>query len=99
MCSKTFEENIKSALSFNCDKLSKTEKFLVIEGEARFRFRHMLTNETYELVTSGDKSTIVETVPGWTHDITNIGKNKLVVMLWANEIFDREHPDTFPSSL
>lgn len=78
---------------------SKTEKFLVIDGEAQFRFRHMLTNETYELVTSGDKSTIVETVPGWTHDITNIGKNKLVVMLWANEIFDREHPDTFPSSL
>lgn len=74
---------------------SKTEKFLVIKGEACFRFRHMLTGEFYELFTSGDKPEIVETVPGWTHDITNVGKDELVCMLWANEIFDRENPDTF----
>ncbi|SHK36836.1 UDP-2-acetamido-2,6-beta-L-arabino-hexul-4-ose reductase [Marinobacter antarcticus] len=74
---------------------SKTEKFLVIKGEACFRFRHMLTDEFYELHTSGDKPEIVETVPGWTHDITNEGDNELVCMLWANEIFDRERPDTF----
>lgn len=74
---------------------SKTEKFLVIKGEACFRFRHMLTGEFYELHTSGDKSEIVETVPGWTHDITNEGDSELVCMLWANEIFDRERPDTF----
>jgi len=74
---------------------SKTEKFLVIKGEACFRFRHMLTDEFYELRTSGDKPEIVETVPGWTHDITNEGDNELVCMLWANEIFDRERPDTF----
>jgi UDP-2-acetamido-2,6-beta-L-arabino-hexul-4-ose reductase len=74
---------------------SKTEKFLVIKGEACFRFRHMLTDEFYELRTSGDKPEIVETVPGWTHDITNEGDSELVCMLWANEIFDRERPDTF----
>ncbi len=74
---------------------SKTEKFLVIKGEACFRFRHMLTGDFYELFTSGDKPEIVETVPGWTHDITNVGKDELVCMLWANEIFDRENPDTF----
>jgi UDP-2-acetamido-2,6-beta-L-arabino-hexul-4-ose reductase len=74
---------------------SKTEKFLVIKGEACFRFRHMLTGEFYELHTSGNKSEIVETVPGWTHDITNVGDSELVCMLWANEIFDRERPDTF----
>jgi UDP-2-acetamido-2,6-beta-L-arabino-hexul-4-ose reductase len=74
---------------------SKTEKFLVIKGQARFRFRHMLTNQTHELNTTGDKSHIVETVPGWTHDITNIGQEEMVVMLWANEIFDRAHPDTY----
>lgn len=74
---------------------SKTEKFLVIKGDACFRFRHVVSGEFYELFTSGEKPEIVETVPGWTHDITNIGNDEMIVMLWANEIFDREHPDTY----
>lgn len=74
---------------------SKTEKFLVIKGKACFRFRHMLTGEFYELQTSGEQSEIVETVPGWTHDVTNVGDEELICMLWANEIFDRDKPDTF----
>jgi len=75
---------------------SKTEKFLVIKGRARFRFRNVVTNETHELVTTGDSPAVVETVPGWTHDVTNVGDEELIVMLWANEIFDRERPDTIP---
>ena len=74
---------------------SKTEKFLVIKGNACFRFRHMHNGEFYELRTSGDSPEIVETVPGWTHDITNEGDEELVCMLWANEIFDPQDPDTF----
>jgi len=73
---------------------SKTEKFLVIKGSARFGFRHVVTNETYEVLTYGDAPRVVETVPGWTHDITNVGNDEMVVMLWANEIFDRQKPDT-----
>ncbi|MDR3455255.1 MAG: NAD-dependent epimerase/dehydratase family protein [Rhodoferax sp.] len=73
---------------------TKTEKFLVIKGSARFGFRHIVTNETYEVLTSGDAPRVVETVPGWTHDITNVGTEEMVVMLWANEIFDRDKPDT-----
>jgi len=78
---------------------SKTEKFLVIKGRARFKFRHMQTGEAYELLTSGEKAEIVETVPGWTHDITNIGDEEMVVMLWANEVFDRARPDTYACPL
>ncbi|WP_340121874.1 UDP-2-acetamido-2,6-beta-L-arabino-hexul-4-ose reductase [Methylobacter svalbardensis] len=78
---------------------SKTEKFLVIKGQARFGFRHILTDETYELVTSGEQPTIVETIPGWSHDITNVGEEEMVVMLWANEIFDRDRPDTIASKV
>jgi len=78
---------------------SKTEKFLVIKGQARFGFRHMITNERFEIVTSGEIPQIVETVPGWTHDITNIGNEEMIVILWANEIFDREKPDTIPASI
>lgn len=73
---------------------SKTEKFLVIQGEARFRFRHLLTGELHELVTRGAKPQIVETIPGWVHDITNQGTQEMIVMLWANEVFDRANPDT-----
>jgi UDP-2-acetamido-2,6-beta-L-arabino-hexul-4-ose reductase len=78
---------------------TKTEKFLVIKGQARFRFRHMQTGETWEIHTSGDKPEIVETVPGWTHDITNVGTDELIAMLWANEVFDRSKPDTFACPL
>ena len=78
---------------------SKTEKFLVIKGQALFRFRHMQNGQTHELQTAGDKPQVVETVPGWTHDITNIGPEEMVVMLWANEIFDRTQPDTYDCPL
>jgi UDP-2-acetamido-2,6-beta-L-arabino-hexul-4-ose reductase len=78
---------------------TKTEKFLVIKGEALFRFRHLLTNELVELRTSGDTPQVVDTIPGWTHDITNVGNDEMVVMLWANENFDREKPDTVASKV
>lgn len=74
---------------------SKTEKFLVLKGRAQFGFRHIGTGERFEIQTSGDVPCIVETVPGWSHDITNVGNEEMIVMLWANEIFDRDHPDTY----
>ncbi|WP_078123847.1 UDP-2-acetamido-2,6-beta-L-arabino-hexul-4-ose reductase [Leptospira alexanderi] len=73
---------------------SKIEKFLVIMGRAKFRFRHILTNEYFETFTEGDSPQVVESIPGWTHDITNVGEEEMVVMLWASEIFDRSRPDT-----
>ena len=73
---------------------SKAEKFLVIAGTARFGFRHIVTDETHALVTRGGEGRIVETIPGWTHNITNVGDEELIVMLWANEIFDSQRPDT-----
>jgi UDP-2-acetamido-2,6-beta-L-arabino-hexul-4-ose reductase len=74
---------------------TKTEKFLVLRGRARFRFRHILSNQTHELHTAGGEPQVVETVPGWAHDITNVGDDELIVMIWANEIFDRARPDTY----
>ena len=78
---------------------TKTEKFLVIKGEALFRFRHLLSGELVELHTSGGTPQVVETIPGWTHDVTNVGDQEMVVMLWANENFDRLRPDTVASKL
>ena len=78
---------------------TKTEKFLVIKGTGLFRFRHLLTDERFELTTSGDKPQVVDTIPGWVHDITNTGQDELVVMLWANEVFDRANPDTLAAPI
>lgn len=78
---------------------TKTEKFLVIKGEALFRFRHVLSHELVELHTSGTKPQVVDTIPGWAHDITNVGTDEMVVILWANENFDRQRPDTVPSKV
>ena len=73
---------------------TKTEKFIVIKGDAVFRFRHLLTGELVEIRTHGNTPQVVDTIPGWTHDVTNVGDDEMVVMLWANENFDRQIPDT-----
>lgn len=78
---------------------TKNEKFLVIKGKASYRFKQIITGEQYEITTDASEYKIIETVPGWSHDITNIGEEELVVMLWANEIFDRSKPDTVASPL
>ena len=78
---------------------TKTEKFLVIKGAARFRFRNLVSDEVVQINTSGDSPKIVDTVPGWVHDITNVGSEEMIVMLWANENFNPIKPDTIPSKI
>ncbi len=78
---------------------TKNEKFLVIQGEAVFKFENIISGQRHELTVNGSDPEIVETVPGWTHDITNSGEEDLIVMLWANEIFDRQRPDTITKEL
>jgi len=78
---------------------TKSEKFVVLKGDALFRFRHVMTHELFELRTSGGEPQVVDTVPGWAHDITNVGDDDLVVMLWANENFNIEKPDTITSKV
>ena len=78
---------------------TKTEKFLVISGDARFRFRNVLSNETFQIFVKGGEGKVVDTIPGWAHDISNIGFDTLVVMLWANENFDRAKPDTIAAEV
>jgi UDP-2-acetamido-2,6-beta-L-arabino-hexul-4-ose reductase len=72
---------------------SKSEKFLVVKGTVCMRFRHIVTGETCEMTMSGNKPQVIDSIPGWAHDVTNIGDSEAIVMLWANEVFDRERPD------
>ena len=78
---------------------SKVEKFLVAHGTGRFRFRQILSGENFELVSSASEPLMIETIPGWAHDVTNIGDDELVVLTWASERFDPERPDTYPMPL
>lgn len=60
------------------------------------RFRHIITGETLDITVSSDKPQVVDSIPGWVHDITNIGNTETIIMLWVNEIFDRQCPDCIP---
>ena len=53
-----------------------------------------MTNEIVEINSSEGNCEVIDTIPGWSHDITNIGATELIVFLWANENFDRDKPDT-----
>lgn len=74
---------------------TKNEKFLVVSGKATIRFRKPDENEVIEYFVSGDKLEVVDIPTGYTHNIENIGENDLVTIMWANEKFDPENPDTY----
>lgn len=74
---------------------SKVEKFLVVKGNAKFKFQNIVTKEKFEIYTCCAKPQFVYTVPGWSHDITNIDDKEIIVVLWANENFNRDRPDTW----
>ena len=74
---------------------TKTEKFLVLEGEGIIRFRHIESDEILEYPVSGDKYQVVDIPPGYTHSIENVGDGVLVTLFWASEMFNPQKPDTF----
>ena len=74
---------------------TKNEKFLVIKGEAVIRFRHITSDEVIEYYVSDKKLEVVDIPVGYTHNITNIGDDEMVLVIWANELFDKENPDTY----
>ena len=74
---------------------SKTEKFLVIRGEAEIGFRQIDSDQTITYKVNGSEPTVVDIPIGYTHNITNTGQTELITLFWANEIFDTERPDTY----
>ena len=74
---------------------SKFETFFVISGEIDFSFRHLLTGETFHCSTSSSRLEAVTASPGWVHSLTNNTGRVASLLVWANEVFDSEHPDTF----
>lgn len=75
---------------------SKWEFFIVVSGHALIQERRIGTDEVLEFEVSGDHIQAVHMLPGYTHNIINLSDTQdLVTLMWANEIFDPGHPDTF----
>lgn len=75
---------------------SKWEFFIVVSGHGLIQERKIGTDEVLEFEVSGDRIQAVHMLPGYTHNIINLSDTEpLVTLMWANEIFDPKHPDTF----
>ncbi|MGI8315815.1 capsular polysaccharide biosynthesis protein CapF [Halobacillus mangrovi] len=74
---------------------TKNEKFLVVSGRGVIRFRKYGSEEIIEYFVSGDKMEVVDIPTGYTHNIENIGNTDMVTIMWANEMFDKDNPDTY----
>lgn len=74
---------------------TKTEKFLVVSGEALIQFRQINSQEIIEYRVNGEQLRVVDIPTGYTHNIINVGTTDLVTVMWANEAFDPQRPDTF----
>ncbi len=74
---------------------TKMERFIVIKGKAEIEFEHILTHERIKFNVSGEKLQYVTIPVGYQHRINNIGNQELVLILWANELFDANKSDTY----
>lgn len=75
---------------------SKWEIFIVVSGHGLIQERNLNTGEVMEFEVSGEKIEAVQMLPGWTHNIINLSEiDNLVTVMWANELFDTNHPDTY----
>lgn len=74
---------------------TKNEKFIVVSGKALIKFRKIDSDKVIEYYVSGDKIEVVDIPVGYTHSIENIGDTDLVTIMWANEIFNPDKPDTY----
>lgn len=74
---------------------TKVEKFIVIQGTGLIRFRKVDCDKVIQYTVNGTNPEVVDIPPGYTHSIENIGKDELITLFWANEIFNNDKPDTF----
>ncbi|MGL5675397.1 MAG: NAD-dependent epimerase/dehydratase family protein [Cellulosilyticaceae bacterium] len=74
---------------------TKTEKFIVLQGTARIKLRHIRTQDVIHYDVSGEILTIVDIPAGYTHSITNTGSDDLITLFWSSQIFDPLNPDTY----
>ena len=67
----------------------------MVKGQGIIRFRKIGTDKVISYPVSGEKLEVVDIPTGYTHNIENVGDGEMVTVMWANEPFDPQHPDTF----
>jgi len=77
---------------------TKAEKFLVLEGQAVVRLRHLVSGKVLTIEVCGEDMHSIDIAPGYVHSIENVGDGDLITLFWASEIFDPENPDTYRES-
>lgn len=78
---------------------SKAEKIVVVSGRGLLRLKRLGDERVVSYPVSSEKLEIVDVPPGYVHDITNTGDCDMIMLIWANQIFDPEHPDTYPAAI
>lgn len=74
---------------------TKNEKFLVVSGKALIQFRKVGDSEVIDYYVDGSEMKVVDIPCGYTHNIKNVGDTDLVTVMWANEAFNPNKPDTY----
>ena len=78
---------------------TKNEKFVVVSGHGLIQFRRVGSNEIIEYHVSGDRLEVVDIPTGYTHAIINEGDTDMVTLMWCNECFNPNRPDTIYESV
>ena len=74
---------------------TKIERFIVIKGKAKISFSSVINDDKYSFIVDDSDIKIVTIPVGYTHNIENIGDGEMILAIWCNELFDKNHPDTF----
>ena len=74
---------------------NRTRKILVINGKGEFYMKDISSSKKMKFFINGKYPAVIESIPGWQHYIKNTGSTDLIVLLWSNEVFNVNKPDTF----
>lgn len=73
---------------------TKLEKFIVIAGKAKFNFLNVVNNISFSILVNSNQNLVINSIPGWAHNIENPGKDITKILVWCNELLDKSDPDT-----
>jgi UDP-2-acetamido-2,6-beta-L-arabino-hexul-4-ose reductase len=73
---------------------TKIEKFIVVTGKAKFNFVNIINKKKNSILVSSNDNLVINSIPGWAHNIENPGKSITKILVWCNEILSKKNPDT-----
>lgn len=74
---------------------TKLERFIVVKGKAKISFSSIINDNKYSIEVSDENIQIITIPVGYTHNIKNIGDGEMILVIWCNELFDKDRPDTY----